>query len=83
MKCESWGGRSPPQLSHFITVYNAIAVDRFAFYPEPDEPPYLAFLGRMSVEKGPHLAIETAKQTGLPLKMAGKVDFENEDCLKN
>jgi glycosyltransferase involved in cell wall biosynthesis len=39
-----------------------------------DEPAYLAFLGRMSVEKGPHHAIEIAKATGMPLKMAGKVD---------
>ena len=39
-----------------------------------DEPAYLAFLGRISPEKGPHLAIEIAKATGIPLKMAGKID---------
>jgi glycosyltransferase involved in cell wall biosynthesis len=33
----------------------------------------------MSVEKGPHLAIEIAKRSGWPLKMAGKIDFENRD----
>lgn len=65
-------------LNYVSTVYNAIAVDQFTFYLKPDEPPYLAFLGRMSVEKGPHLAIEIAKRTGLPLKMAGKIDFENK-----
>jgi glycosyltransferase involved in cell wall biosynthesis len=32
----------------------------------------------MSLEKGPHLAIEIAKRSGWPLKMAGKVDFENK-----
>lgn len=65
-------------LNYVATVYNAIATDRFEFYPQPDEPPYLAFLGRMSIEKGPHLAIAIAKQVGLPLKMAGKIDFENQ-----
>ncbi len=61
-------------LNCISTVYNGIDVDRHNFYSEPQEPPYLAFLGRMSPEKGPHHAIAIAKATGLPLKMAGKVD---------
>ncbi|NEO25749.1 MAG: glycosyltransferase family 4 protein [Kamptonema sp. SIO4C4] len=65
-------------LNYVGTVYNAIDTHPFRFYSQADDPPYLAFLGRMSVEKGPHLAIEIAKRTGLPLKMAGKVDFENQ-----
>lgn len=64
-------------LNYVATVYNAIAVDRFTFYEQPDEPPYLAFLGRMSKEKGPHLAIAIAKQSGWRLKMAGKIDYDN------
>jgi glycosyltransferase involved in cell wall biosynthesis len=56
------------------TVYNAIDIHQHKFYPKADEPPYLAFLGRISPEKGPHHAIEIAKQVGLPLKIAGKVD---------
>jgi glycosyltransferase involved in cell wall biosynthesis len=61
-------------LNIVATVYNGIDANRFDFYPKPQEPPYLAFLGRMSPEKGPHLAIEIAKRTGWHLKMAGKVD---------
>ncbi|NJL85222.1 MAG: glycosyltransferase family 4 protein [Leptolyngbyaceae cyanobacterium SM1_1_3] len=64
-------------LNYVATVYNAIATDSIRFYAQPDEQPYLAFLGRMSVEKGPHLAIEIAKRSGWRLKMAGKLDFEN------
>ncbi len=67
------------ELNYVATVYNAIALDQFDFYPQPQAPPYLAFLGRMSVEKGPHLAIEIAKRCGLPLKMAGKIDFDNAE----
>lgn len=35
---------------------------------------YLAFLGRICPEKRPDLAVEIARQTGLPLKIAAKVD---------
>ena len=35
---------------------------------------YLAFLGRLSPEKRPDLAIEAAKLAGVPLKIAAKVD---------
>ncbi|WP_416673027.1 glycosyltransferase family 4 protein [Egbenema bharatensis] len=66
--------RTELKLNYVATVYNAIAVDRFEFYPEPEQPPYLAFLGRISPEKGPQVAIEIAKRTGWHLKMAGKVD---------
>jgi glycosyltransferase involved in cell wall biosynthesis len=61
-------------LNHVATVYNSIDVSAHHFFPVASEPAYLAFLGRMSAEKGPHQAIEIAKATGIPLKMAGKVD---------
>jgi glycosyltransferase involved in cell wall biosynthesis len=35
---------------------------------------YLAFVGRFSPEKGPHLAIEIARRAGLPLRMAAKLE---------
>jgi glycosyltransferase involved in cell wall biosynthesis len=61
-------------LNCVATVYNSIDVASHKFFPTPDAPAYLAFLGRMSPEKGPRQAIEIAKATGIPLKMAGKVD---------
>lgn len=61
-------------LNCVATVYNGIDIDTYAFTPESAESPYLAFVGRMSPEKGPHLAIEIAKRCGMPLKMAGKID---------
>ena len=62
-------------LNCVATVYNGIDVSSYEFHPEAQNPPYLAFLGRMSPEKGPHLAIEIAKKSGWHLKMAGKVDI--------
>jgi glycosyltransferase involved in cell wall biosynthesis len=61
-------------LNCVATVYNGVDVGSYIFHPKPQDPPYLAFLGRLSPEKGPHLAIEIAKKAGYRLIMAGKVD---------
>lgn len=66
-------------LNCISTVYNGINLDTYDFYSEPQEVPYLAFLGRISPEKGTHLAIEIAKRSGWKLKMAGKVDVVDVD----
>jgi glycosyltransferase involved in cell wall biosynthesis len=66
-------------LNCLATVYNGINVNSFKFHAQPDEPAYLAFLGRMSPEKGPHHAITIAKRTGIPLKMAGKIDVVDRE----
>lgn len=67
-----------PQLNYVATVYNSIDLQDYPFYTR-SQPPYLAFLGRMSPEKGPQHAIAIARATNLPLKLAGKVGFEDED----
>lgn len=61
-------------LNYIHTVYNGIDTSVYSFQPEPAQPAYLAFVGRISPEKGPQEAIAIAKAAGLPLKMAGKVD---------
>jgi glycosyltransferase involved in cell wall biosynthesis len=69
-------------LNYVATVYNGIDPSRYPFHPQPGEPPYLAFLGRLSPEKGPHLAIEIAKRTGWRLKMAGKIDLVDREYFE-
>ncbi|MEC4814080.1 MAG: glycosyltransferase family 4 protein [Scytonema sp. PMC 1069.18] len=64
------------------TVYNGIDINSHKFHPQPQESPYLAFLGRISPEKGPHLAIEIAKKSGWRLKMAGKVDIVDKEFFE-
>ncbi len=61
-------------LNYIHTVYNGIDTKAYPFSPTPTQPPYLAFVGRLSPEKGPVQAIEIARASGLPLKMAGKID---------
>ncbi len=53
------------------TVYHGLPRDLFSFSDHTQG--YLAFLGRMSPEKGVDRAIEISRQTGLPLKIAGKI----------
>jgi glycosyltransferase involved in cell wall biosynthesis len=54
------------------TVYHGLPTERYAFSPE--DRGYLAFLGRISPEKQPDLAIEIARRVGLPIKIAAKID---------
>lgn len=54
------------------TVYHGLPHNQFEFYPEAGK--YLAFLGRISPEKGVDRAIQIASLVGIPLKIAAKVD---------
>jgi glycosyltransferase involved in cell wall biosynthesis len=64
-----------PELHYIATVYNGIAVDRFPFRDRAGS--YLLCIGRMSPDKGIHLAIRAAAQAGMPLVLAGIVPEEN------
>jgi len=64
--------RPLPEMNWVRTVYHGLPRDLLKFNPNPDK--YLAFLGRISPEKRPDLAIEIARRSGLPLKIAAKVD---------
>lgn len=61
-------------LNYVKTVYNGIELKIYPFTEKPARSPYLAFVGRISPEKGPEAAIQIARAVGLPLIMAGKVD---------
>jgi glycosyltransferase involved in cell wall biosynthesis len=65
-----------PEANWQGTVYHGVPEDRYSPYSEIGE--YLAFLGRISPEKGLDQAIEIAKRTGMPLKIAAKVDPADE-----
>lgn len=55
------------------TVYHGLPENLYRFRPDPGK--YFAFLGRISPEKRVDRAIEIAKQIGIPLKIAAKVDL--------
>ena len=59
-------------LNWVATVPNGIRVDEFE--PGKGDGGYLAFLGRISPEKRPDLAVDVARRAGLDLRVAAKVD---------
>jgi glycosyltransferase involved in cell wall biosynthesis len=60
-----------PEANWIGTVYHGLPPDLFAPAFEPGS--YLAFLGRLTAEKGPEAAIRIARATGMPLRIAAKV----------
>jgi glycosyltransferase involved in cell wall biosynthesis len=58
-------------------VYNGVDVESFPL--RADKEDYLLFLGRVSEEKGTHLAIDVAQAVGKKLIIAGKVDRADVD----
>jgi glycosyltransferase involved in cell wall biosynthesis len=61
-----------PAMSWVETVYHGLPRNLLPFNPKGGN--YLAFLGRISPEKGPDAAIRIAAKAGMPLKIAAKVD---------
>ena len=64
--------RPLPEMNWVGTVYHGLPRNLLKFRSEPGD--YLAFLGRLSPEKRPDLAIEIARRSGIPLKIAAKID---------
>jgi glycosyltransferase involved in cell wall biosynthesis len=62
-----------PPVNWLSTVLHGLPKDLLPFCERPTED-YVAFLGRISPEKGPEQAIEIATKAGVKLKMAAKVD---------
>jgi len=72
------GQRQPlPWANWQATVYHGLPAEKYRFRAEPGR--YLAFLGRISPEKRVDRAIEIAKQVGMPLKIAAKIDRVDKD----
>jgi len=71
--------RTPlPFVNWLATVPHGMPIERFAFRERPRSG-YLAFIGRISPEKRPDVAIRVAIQAGIPLKIAAKVDVVDRD----
>jgi glycosyltransferase involved in cell wall biosynthesis len=63
------------------TVYNGIDLDRYTFHQRSGR--YLAFLGRITPEKGIEEAIAVARMAGIPLKVAAKVDPVDQEYYED
>jgi glycosyltransferase involved in cell wall biosynthesis len=70
--------RAPVQWANWHgTVHHGLPTD--LYLPGPGDGGYLAFIGRISPEKGVEKAIQIARRVGIPLKIAAKIDKADLD----
>jgi glycosyltransferase involved in cell wall biosynthesis len=73
--------RLPLPMARWVgTVYHGLPGSLYE--GREGEGAYLAFLGRIAREKRPDRAIEIARRTGMPLKIAAKVDKADRDYIE-
>jgi glycosyltransferase involved in cell wall biosynthesis len=68
--------RKHEKMSRVRTIHHGI--DTNLYLCNSGKREYLSFLGRIAPMKGTHLAIEAAKRSGVPLKIAGEI----QPCFK-
>jgi len=64
-----------PELNWVANIYHGVDTNIFSFNSNPK--PYLLYLGRVTEQKGVHLAIEAAKAADMQLIIAGR-SYPNE-----
>jgi glycosyltransferase involved in cell wall biosynthesis len=73
--------RRPLPLANWIaTVYHGLDIGPNRFNPAPED--YLAFVGRISPEKGVDRAVDIAKAVGSKLKVAAKIDAADREYFE-
>jgi glycosyltransferase involved in cell wall biosynthesis len=60
-----------PEANWIATIQHGLPSNNFR--PSFDQGSYLAFLGRLTAEKGPQDAIRIARAAGMPLRIAAKI----------
>jgi glycosyltransferase involved in cell wall biosynthesis len=62
---------------HWVaTIHHGLPLETMPFSPQPGD--YLAFVGRITPEKGIREAIELSRETGIRLRIAAKVHLDSE-----
>jgi glycosyltransferase involved in cell wall biosynthesis len=72
--------RPVPGANWQATVYHGLPLSLYNYHDKPKE--YLAFLGRVSREKGLDQAIEIARRTGHKLKVAARIDAVEQEYYR-
>jgi glycosyltransferase involved in cell wall biosynthesis len=73
--------RAYPSLNYVRTVYNGEDPDQFPINLKPQQ--YFCFISRFDREKGPHFAIQLAIHMGIPIKLAGKLDYHGSSYFRD
>lgn len=78
-----WMMQHVADLGTWHLVPNGVPLATYPFVADPGPDAPLIFLGRVEAIKGPHLAIEVARRTGLPLVIAGNVPPEHQGWFQS
>jgi glycosyltransferase involved in cell wall biosynthesis len=62
--------RSAPDLPWISTIPHGIELEQYPYRQDKDD--FVLFLGRLSAEKGAHLAVDAARKAGVRLIISGK-----------
>jgi glycosyltransferase involved in cell wall biosynthesis len=73
--------RKQESMPKMCTIHHGIDLEIYRFVPKKQQ--YLSFIGRIAPVKGTHLAIEVAKRSGIPLKIAGEVQPANKEYFES
>jgi len=65
-----------PELNWYANIYHGVDTDLFAYEEHPED--YVLFIGRITHDKGAHVAIAAAKDAGVPIRIAGR-SYGTED----
>ncbi len=66
-----------PGLNYVATIPNGIATEELP--PGPGDGGYVVFVGRLSPEKAPHLAVQAAERAGFPILLAGIIEDKHRE----
>lgn len=72
---------SMPRANWQRTIYHGLPRDLYSLHPNPGR--YLAFLGRISPGRGVEQAMELAKRTDMPIRIAAKVDRMDQEYFEH
>jgi len=79
--CISEFQRRQHRLPNSRTIPHGVDLDQYQLVETKE--PYLSFIGRIAPVKGVHLAIEVAKLSGIPLKIAGQIQPVFQDYYES
>jgi glycosyltransferase involved in cell wall biosynthesis len=78
--CISDAQKRAESLPKMRTIHHGIDVSLYRLVEKKQR--YLSFIGRIAPLKGTHLAIDVAKRTGIPLKIAGDIQPANREYFE-
>jgi len=68
------------KMPHLHTIHHGIDLAQYRLVEQKRQ--YLSFIGRIAPLKGTHIAIDVAKRTGIPLKIAGDIQPSNREYFE-